>query len=90
MNKYKNIQSGFLLQKDVYTTNLLYEHNKFPLIPNKYIFPFRKIDYYQRINIDHKNSFQIISLKNEKNKEPKKNYHYQNQNLQQELIFIVI
>ena len=75
MNKYKNIQSGFLLQKDVYTTNLLYEHNKFPLIPNKYTFPFRKIDYYQRINIDLRNSFQIFSLKNEKNKEPKINYH---------------
>ena len=42
--KDKIIQSGFLLQKDVYTTNLLYEHNKFPIINNRLSFPFRKID----------------------------------------------
>ena len=30
--KEKKLLSGFLLQKDVYTTNLLYEHNKFPII----------------------------------------------------------
>jgi hypothetical protein len=47
--KDKNIQSGFLLQKDVYTTNLLYEHNKFPIINNKLSFPFRKVEDEEEI-----------------------------------------
>ena len=47
--KDKIIQSGFLLQKDVYTTNLLYEHNKFPIINNKFYIPFRKIEKEETI-----------------------------------------
>ena len=47
--KDKNIQSGFLLQKDVYTTNLLYEHNKFPIINNKLSVPFRKVEDEEEI-----------------------------------------
>ena len=49
--KEKKLLSGFLLQKDVYTTNLLYEHNKFPIINNKFYIPFRKIEK-EETNID--------------------------------------
>jgi hypothetical protein len=58
--KHKNIQSGFLLQKDVYTTNLLYEHNKFPILPIKNLFPFRNYDIYKK-NINLQNSFIILN-----------------------------
>ena len=58
--KHKSIQSGFLLQKDVYTTNLLYEHNKFPILPTKNLFPFRNYDIYKK-GINLKNSFIILN-----------------------------
>ena len=58
--KHKSIQSGFLLQKDVYTTNLLYEHNKFPILPTKNLFPFRNYDFYKK-QMDLKNSFTILN-----------------------------
>ncbi len=58
--KHKSIQSGFLLQKDVYTTNLLYEHNKFPILPKKKLFPFRNYDIYKK-EINLQNSFIILN-----------------------------
>ncbi len=58
--KHKSIQSRFLLKNDVYTTNLLYEHNKFQILPTKNLFPFRNYDIYiKRRNL--KNSYIILN-----------------------------
>ena len=41
MNLYTNKLSGFILQKDVYTTNILYENNLIPNTNLQRILPFR-------------------------------------------------
>ena len=41
MNLYRNKLSGFILQKDVYTTNILYENNLIPNTNLQRILPFR-------------------------------------------------
>ena len=42
-NKVDFLPSGFILQKDVYTTNLLYANDRFPLTSLKKRLPFRPI-----------------------------------------------
>jgi len=41
MNLNSEKLSGFILQKDVYTTNILYENNLIPIRNIKHILPFR-------------------------------------------------
>lgn len=41
---------GFILQKDVYTTNLLYANDKFPTKSLRKALPFRKPSYMKKIN----------------------------------------
>ena len=39
---------GFILQKDVYTTNLLYANDKFPTKSLRKALPFRKPSYMKK------------------------------------------
>ena len=43
ITKVDSLPSGFILQKDVYTTNLLYANDRFPLTSLKKRLPFRPI-----------------------------------------------
>ena len=58
MNLNSEKLSGFILQKDVYTTNILYENNLIPNINLKNILPFRPKS--GRVPQDPKNCLQIL------------------------------
>ena len=75
---YKKIQfppRGFILQKDIYTTNLLYSNNLFPLSSLKQRLPFRSESLKKIKNLNH--SITIIK-ENESflnNKEKSNNFY---------------
>ena len=53
LNKKIKTPSGFILQKDVYTTNLLYENNKFPLTNLRSSLPFIPLIKSKKFNLEN-------------------------------------
>ena len=70
LSKLDLIPTGFILQKDVYTTNLLYANNQFPLkslrqrLPFRYPSPEKENPNYSAINLRHNESSSILDIKN--------------------------
>ena len=66
---------GFILQKDVYTTNLLYANDQFPLTELKNRLPFRRRSMKRKQ--DPSNSMRIIRIRSEisENLEQKNKYY---------------
>ena len=70
LSKLDLIPTGFILQKDVYTTNLLYANNQFPLkslrqrLPFRYPSPEKENPNYSVTNLRHNESSSILDIKN--------------------------
>ena len=71
---------GFILQKDVYTTNLLYANDQFPLTELKKRLPFRRRSMKKQ-NPNH--SVRIIRIRSEvsENSEQKNEYYFKTKQL---------
>ena len=90
INKFFNNElppSGFILQKDVYTTNLLYANDQFPLTSLKSRLPFRKITGMK--GPDPNNSIKILreNGKISKNSDDKQIFYYFNKFKPKDLLY---
>ena len=72
---------GFILQKDVYTTNLLYANDQFPLTELKNRLPFRRRSMKKKQDPSH--SMRIIRIRSEisENLEQKNKYYFKPKHL---------
>ena len=73
-SKIKLPPCGFVLQRDIYTTNLLYANNMFPLKSLRKRLPFRSNSKLKMENLNH--SIRIYKKKENSLDESEKNYFY--------------